>query len=76
MTDNSELQKGFNQGYDLYLSDPKLALKLAKGMSQPYGPYEDGFTHGVLQCIKDRERTREQEKNQEFDIPKLDFNFD
>jgi len=75
MSDNCELKRGFNQGYDLYLSDPGLAIKLAKGMSQPYGTYEEGFTHGVLQCIKDRGREREQDKALENDAPTLDLEF-
>jgi hypothetical protein len=54
MKEEQLIQKGFNHGYQLEKSNPKLADSLSQGMKDRTHPYTQGFTAGREEYSKER----------------------
>jgi len=54
MSETEIIKKGFNQGYSLQSSNPKLAVSIANSFKNPSHPYAKGFIAGSIELIKER----------------------
>lgn len=67
MTEEQQIQKGFNHGYQLQKHEPELAQTLQQGFSKQDSPYAQGFVAGGQERVK--EQTQEKEPYKPY-IPK------
>ena len=59
MSEERDIQKGFNQGYILQKYSPKLAEKLYASFKDQDSHYKIGFVKGCLEIQKEKLKTRE-----------------
>jgi predicted MPP superfamily phosphohydrolase len=74
MTEEQQLQKGFNTGYLLEKHDPKLSAEMRKTLQDVKTPYAVGFLQGIKEYTVERLKTRhkrisrDKDRNQDRDM--------
>lgn len=56
MPESKIIQKAFNDGYLLAKHQPKLSAQIQKGFKDKEHPYAQGFSAGVKEMEKEREK--------------------
>ena len=54
MTEEQQIQKGFNHGYEIQKANPELAQQLQKGLIDQDTPYAKSFAAGRQQLVKEQ----------------------
>lgn len=58
MTEEEQIQKGFNHGYQLQKHQPELAKTLQEGFQDKKAPYALGFIAGSQEYVLETEKTK------------------
>ena len=66
-----DIQKGFNSGYFLKSNAPKLAQRYAKVLADRKDGYAVGFTAGIKEYDKEKNKDRYKSRGKNYDIGKI-----
>ncbi len=72
MTEEQQLQKGFNAGYQLEKHDAKLSQTIQEGFADKNHPYAKGFVAGSQEFSNERSKTNNSALSKYMNPPEQD----